>query len=129
MTGAAKRYGIEKGQVYLACDGSKAGHWVLDVERFEACDDVLTWPFNASGFKSLAEGGNRIDAFKLACVRYSLAQQMPSWMPPLPEGLTEASKSSIAPEPQSLQAASAVGPSKTVNDEPNVRGSLKGPGR
>jgi hypothetical protein len=71
------RYGIEVGQIYTAADGSKCGHLVTDVTTFAHCDDVVTTPFTPDGFKG---NGNRIDAFKLAMVRYSLTDA-PVWMP------------------------------------------------
>lgn len=75
---SANKYGIEVGQIYLAADGSKAGHIVTDVTTFADCDDVVTTPFSAS---AMGKPGNRIDAFKLAMVRYSLADKAPSWFP------------------------------------------------
>lgn len=72
-------YGIEAGQIYIAADGSKCGHIVTDTMMFAECDDIVTTPFAASRW---GEPGNRIDAFKLARVRYSLAAVAPDWMPP-----------------------------------------------
>lgn len=72
------KYGIEVDQVYVAADGSKCGHLVTDVTTYADCDDVVTTPFTAGGWK---EPGNRIDSFKLAMVRYSLAATPPDWMP------------------------------------------------
>lgn len=72
------KYGIAVGQIYVAADGSKGGHLVTDVTTYAGCDDVVTTPFTASGWKS---PGNRIDAFKLAMVRYSLTAEAPAWMP------------------------------------------------
>ena len=71
------KYGISVGQIYIAADGSKCGHLVTDVTSFADCGDVVTTPFNPNGFK---QAGNRIDAFKLAMVRYSLASEAPDWM-------------------------------------------------
>lgn len=78
---ALTKYGIEVGQIYIAADGSKAGHVVTDVTTYAYCDDVVTTPFTASGMK---KPGNRIDTFKLAQVRYSHfpAMELPDWMPP-----------------------------------------------
>lgn len=72
-------YGIEVWQIYLAADGSKCGHLVTDVTSFSHCGDVVTTPFAARGW---GQAGNRIDAFKLAMVRYSLSPEPPDWMPP-----------------------------------------------
>ena len=72
------KYGIEVGQIYIAASRNKCGHLVTDVSTFAHCDDVITNPFTPNGF-----GGNgyRIDAFKLAMVRYTLAEVPPEWMP------------------------------------------------
>ena len=75
------KYNIEVGQIYTAADGSKCGHLVTDVTTFTDCDDVVTNPFTKNGFKG---DGNRIDAFKLAMVRYGLVDAAPEWMPLLP---------------------------------------------
>lgn len=72
-------YGVAAGQIYIAADGSKCGHLVTDATTFAHCNDVVTTPFTASGWK---ESGNRIDAFKLVMVRYSLVSEAPDWMPP-----------------------------------------------
>lgn len=63
MTTAIERYGIEVGQVYVAADGS--GHCLLvrDVQTFANCDDVVVFD-EQEGIE------RRIDAFKLAKVRY-----------------------------------------------------------
>jgi hypothetical protein len=72
------KYGVEVGQIYLAADGRKCGHLVTDVTTYAHCDDVVTTPFLESGWK---KSGNRIDAFKLARVRYYLVKNPPFWMP------------------------------------------------
>lgn len=72
-------YGVEVGQIYVAADGGKYGHIVTDVDAFASCGDVVTIPFTASGW---GENGNRIDAFKLARVRYCLyskSNMVPLW--------------------------------------------------
>ena len=69
---------IKVGQVYIAADGGKYGHLVTDVTTYTECGDIVTTPFAASGW---GEAGNRIDAFKLAMVRYYLAKNLPDWMP------------------------------------------------
>lgn len=71
------KYDIEVGQIYIANDGTKCGHIVTDVTTFADCDDVVTNPFTQAGFTG---NGNRIDAFKLAVARYSLAVVAPEWM-------------------------------------------------
>lgn len=72
------KYGIEVGQIYVAADGSRVGHIVTDTTAFVDCDDVVTTPFTASG---IGNAGHRIDAFKLAKVRYSLVGEKPDWFP------------------------------------------------
>lgn len=72
------KYGIKVGQIYTAADGSRAGHIVTDVVAFADFDDVVTNPFTPAGFKG---DGNRIDAFKLAVIRYQLVDVAPDWMP------------------------------------------------
>ena len=78
MSGLIAKHDIKVGHIYVAADGSHCGHVVTDVTTFDACDDVVTTPFSANGYGA---PGNRIDAFKLAAVRYSLAQEAPAWMP------------------------------------------------
>lgn len=60
------KYGIEKGQRY---QGVTPGNIVevIDVETYAFCDDVVVK--NAEGDEY------RIDAFKLAMVRYSLIKE------------------------------------------------------
>ena len=72
------KYGIEVGQIYVAADGSKVGHVVTDTTTFAHCDDVVTTPFAVD---SMGKDGNRIDAFKLARVRYCLVGEKPDWFP------------------------------------------------
>lgn len=69
-------YGIADGQIYLAADGSKSGHVVVDAHTYAYVDDVVVRPFDKTGF--YAE--RRIDAFKLSQVRYYLTDA-PHWMP------------------------------------------------
>lgn len=71
-------YGVTVGQIYIAADGSKCGHLVTDTTTYAYCDDVVTTPFIRDEWK---EPGNRIDAFKLAMVRYTLSDTRPEWMP------------------------------------------------
>jgi hypothetical protein len=71
-------YGIADGQIYLAADGSQSGHVVVDAHSFASCDDVVVRPFDKNGFYT----DRRIDSFKLAQVRYYLADA-PYWMPKL----------------------------------------------
>lgn len=62
---AYRRYGIGVGQVYLSADGSKNRLTVRDVDTFAACGDVVV-------FDEMLKTERRIDAFKLARVRYAL---------------------------------------------------------
>ncbi len=63
-----ERYGIEVGQVYVPADGSVNRLVVRDVSTFADCDDVVVFD-EQQGLE------RRIDAFKLARVRYSLQPQ------------------------------------------------------
>lgn len=69
-------YGISDGQIYLAADGALSGHVVVDAHQFADVNDVIVRPFDRNGFYT----ERRIDAFKLAQVRYYLADA-PVWMP------------------------------------------------
>lgn len=71
-------YDIENGQIYIACDGSKCGHLVTDVDTYAKSGQVVTTPFTVNGFMA---PGNLIEAFKLAMVRYYLVDSPPDWMP------------------------------------------------
>lgn len=71
------KYGIEVGQIYIAADGSKYGHLVTDVTTYDYCDDIVTTPFISTGFEN---PGNRIDAYKLAQVRYYIPDILPDWV-------------------------------------------------
>lgn len=73
---------VKRGEIYIAADGGKYGHLVVDVERFKDCDDVVTHPFDASGLSDGGEG-NRIDKFKLTMVRYYRCDEvpLPEWIP------------------------------------------------
>ena len=62
------RYGIEPGQVYVRADGTAGRLIVLDVETYADCDDVVV-------FDEVQGVERRIDAFKLAKVRYCLYTQ------------------------------------------------------
>ena len=62
---AYQRYGIEPKQVYVPADGSKNRLTVVDVETFADADDVVV-------FDEVQGKERRIDAFKLAMVRYCL---------------------------------------------------------
>lgn len=71
------KYGIENGQIYLAADGSRGGHVVIDAHICADVDEVVVRPFTPNGF-----GQSRlIDSFKLAKVRYHLVETAPDWMP------------------------------------------------
>lgn len=63
---AYERYGIEVGQVYVPADGSHNCLVVRDVETYADCDDVVV-------FDERRQEERRIDAYKLARVRYYLA--------------------------------------------------------
>lgn len=60
-----QKYGIVVGQVYVPADGSKNRLIVRDVETFDVCGDVVVFDENQNKER-------RIDAFKLAMVRYTL---------------------------------------------------------
>lgn len=59
------RYGIREGQTYTAADGSNSKLTVVDVTTYADCDDVVV-------YDSIKKAERRIDAFKLAMVRYRL---------------------------------------------------------
>ncbi|MNK09870.1 hypothetical protein D3C87_278540 [compost metagenome] len=69
----ASRYGVKKGQIYLAADGGKYGHIVIDDSTYIDVDDVVVIPFDTTG--NFGEP-RRIDTFKLAYVRYSLVGEV-----------------------------------------------------
>lgn len=71
------KYGIEVGQIYVAADGSKSGHIVVDTTTHEDIYEVVTTPFDRFSKKS----PEKIDAFKLAMVRYKLVAERPDWFP------------------------------------------------
>ena len=60
-------YGIKVGQKWVAASGSGYQVTVLDVESYAYCDDVV-----------VTDGMDvyRIDAFKLAAVRYKLVESV-----------------------------------------------------
>lgn len=59
------KYGIKNGQIYQSSSG---GHvQVIDCETFASCDDAV--------IRDEAGEERRIDAFKLAMVRYSLVAE------------------------------------------------------
>lgn len=66
---AYKKYGIKVGSVYAAADGSPRRVVVKDVETYAAADDVVV-------YDELDKVERRIDAFKLAMVRYYLCQNV-----------------------------------------------------
>lgn len=76
------KYSIKNGDVFIAADGSMCGHLVTDVESFADVDDVVTTPFTWQGLQH-NKAGNRIDAFKLAMVRYYKPDRVPDWVPNL----------------------------------------------
>ncbi len=60
-----KRYGIEPGQVYARADGAPGHLLVRDVTSYADVDDVVV-------YDEFQQEERRIDAFKLAKVRYYL---------------------------------------------------------
>lgn len=67
----AQRYGIAIAQVYVPADGSQNQLVVLDVDTYARVGDVVVFDVRQGEPR-------RIDAFKLAKVRYSL---VPQWTP------------------------------------------------
>lgn len=63
---AVTKYGIENGQMYTAADGSGLTVQVIDADTYAYCDDVVVRNHQGNEY--------RIDAFKLAMVRYSLVK-------------------------------------------------------
>ena len=59
------KYGIKVGQIYTPADGSNGALIVKDIDMFSKCDDVVV-------YDTIAKKERRIDAFKLAMVRYTL---------------------------------------------------------
>lgn len=78
MTNLVQKFNIANGQVYIAADGSLSGHLVVDASTYQDVDDVVVRPFTNLG---VINETRRIDAFKLAMVRYSLANSIPPWVP------------------------------------------------
>jgi hypothetical protein len=60
-----KKYGIENGQRYVPADGTEGCLIVVDTETYADCDDVVVLDTKSGEHR-------RIDAFKLAMVRYTL---------------------------------------------------------
>lgn len=60
------KYGIKVGQIYTPADGRNGKLIVKDVDTFSKCADVVV-------YDTIAKKERRIDAFKLAMVRYKLA--------------------------------------------------------
>ena len=59
------KYGIENGQRYVPADGSSGCLIVVDAEIHASCDDVVVYDM-------ISGKDYRMDAFKLAMVRYKL---------------------------------------------------------
>lgn len=78
MSNLIQKHNIKNGQIYIAADGSLCGHLVVDSATYQDVDDVVVKPFTNKG---LTGEQYRIDAFKLAMVRYSLADSIPPWVP------------------------------------------------
>lgn len=68
----AQRYGIAIAQVYKPADGSENQLVVLDVDTYASVGDVVVFDVRQGESR-------RIDAFKLAKVRYSLVPAQ--WLP------------------------------------------------
>lgn len=66
-----ERYGIAVDQVYVPADGASGQLTVLDVTTYADCGDVVVQPAGAAE-------PYRIDAFKLARVRYCLEGTLPT---------------------------------------------------
>ena len=61
-------YGVRNGQVYIPADGSVRRLLVLDCDTYASCGDVVV--------RDMATNAElRMDAFKLAMVRYTLASE------------------------------------------------------
>lgn len=73
------KYGIQEGDIFIAADGGRYGHMVTDIRTFANVDDVVTTPFNSHGLEN-RKAGNRIDAYKLAMVRYYKPDVLPDWV-------------------------------------------------
>lgn len=67
MTSMIKQCGIEVGQIWTAADGSGHRVKVVDIETYARVDDVVIVDLFKDG---LIGEPRRIDAYKLACVRY-----------------------------------------------------------
>ena len=67
-----ERFGIEVGQVYYAADGSDHTLEVVDTTTFADCDDVVC---KETVGEATMLNTRRIDAFKLARVRYYLCEE------------------------------------------------------
>lgn len=61
-------YGIREGQVYVPADGSDNELTVVDTETYAFCGDVVV-------YDKKQDCTRRIDAFKLAKVRYELKEK------------------------------------------------------
>lgn len=61
-------YGVCLGQVYVPADGSRNELTVVDTETYRYCGDVLVYDQKQDTVR-------RIDAFKLARVRYELRRE------------------------------------------------------
>jgi hypothetical protein len=62
------RYKIEIGQRYVPADGSGGSLIVTDVTKYADCDDIVV-------YDTIKKSERRIDAFKLAMVRYTLSAE------------------------------------------------------
>lgn len=64
----ADLYGVRDGQVYVPADGSNNELTVVDTETYAYCGDVVV-------YDRAQDATRRIDAFKLARVRYTLKER------------------------------------------------------
>ena len=65
-------YGVKVGQLYKAADGVSGTYLVVDTDTYADVDDVVV-------FSVERETHRRIDAFKLARVRYYLVENAYKW--------------------------------------------------
>lgn len=73
------RYGVEPGQVYVSASGATYGHYVLEVRDYSGfTSEATTVTFSKNGCDQREAV---MDCFKLAVVRYYLADPLPEWVP------------------------------------------------
>lgn len=69
-----KQYGIRPGQIWTSADGAGIRVEVIDVTTHESVDDVIVQWIKRDGTRP--EPPYRIDAWKLAKVRYTLEKDV-----------------------------------------------------